>query len=72
MHQILVGSQIPFGRLDRSVPEQQLNLFHFAGGRPAQGRREVGGWRYVAWVRGAFNRACKKSIGTSRRAAAAR
>jgi hypothetical protein len=33
--------------------------------------RQIGG-RYVAWVRGAFNRASKESIGTSRRAAAAR
>ena len=36
--QILLGAQIPFGRLNRSVAEQQLNLLQLAAGPAAQFR----------------------------------
>src|SRR5260370_41858745 len=34
--QILLGSEIPLGRLDRRVPEEQLDLFKFTPSRAAQ------------------------------------
>ena len=36
MYQVLPGAQITFGRLNRCVAKQQLNLFELAAGRSAQ------------------------------------
>jgi len=36
MYQILPGAQVPFGRLDRGMPEQHLDLLKLATGGPAQ------------------------------------
>ena len=38
VHQILFRSEVTFGRLNRRMPEQQLDLFQFSAGRPAQFR----------------------------------
>jgi len=36
VNEILPCTEIPFGRLDRSVPKQQLNLLKLATGGTAQ------------------------------------
>jgi hypothetical protein len=36
VHEILLGSEIPLGGLDRSVPEEQLNLLQFTARRATQ------------------------------------
>ena len=36
VHQILLGAQVPLGRLHGRMAQQQLDLFQFAAGRAAQ------------------------------------